>query len=70
MAKDNLVLISAGRWIYAVSSIDGAISWGKEISRDGYVLFFSVIMFSMEDTTWTLTLTSLQIRNQTSSPVT
>ncbi|XP_062231040.1 uncharacterized protein LOC133928637 [Phragmites australis] len=35
MAKDNLVLVSAGRWIYAVSSIDGAISWGKEFSLDG-----------------------------------
>jgi ER membrane protein complex subunit 1 len=35
-ARDNLVLISAGRWIYAVSTIDGAISWGKEFSHDGY----------------------------------
>ncbi|KAK3137235.1 hypothetical protein QOZ80_5BG0449570 [Eleusine coracana subsp. coracana] len=35
VAKDNLVLISAGWWIYAVSSIDGAISWGKEFSLDG-----------------------------------
>ena len=39
VAKDNLVLVSAGRWIYAVSSIDGAISWEKEFSIDGYVLF-------------------------------
>ncbi|XP_066361981.1 uncharacterized protein [Miscanthus floridulus] len=35
VAKDNLVLVSAGRWIYAVSSIDGAISWEKEFSIDG-----------------------------------
>jgi len=39
VAKDNLVLVSAGRWIYAVSSIDGSISWEKEFSLDGYVLF-------------------------------
>ncbi|XP_062179551.1 uncharacterized protein LOC133884219 isoform X2 [Phragmites australis] len=36
MAKDNLVLVSSGRWIYAVSSIDGVISWTKEISLDGF----------------------------------
>ncbi|KAF0927737.1 hypothetical protein E2562_035986 [Oryza meyeriana var. granulata] len=35
VAKDNLVFVSAGRWIYAVSSIDGVISWGKEFSFDG-----------------------------------
>ncbi|KAL6624715.1 hypothetical protein ACP70R_032036 [Stipagrostis hirtigluma subsp. patula] len=35
VAKDNLVLVSAGRWIYAVSSIDGVISWRKEFSLDG-----------------------------------
>ncbi|TVU16923.1 hypothetical protein EJB05_32927 [Eragrostis curvula] len=35
VAKDNLVLVSAGRWIYAVSSIDGAILWGKELALDG-----------------------------------
>uniref|UniRef100_A0A0E0KZZ2 ER membrane protein complex subunit 1 n=1 Tax=Oryza punctata TaxID=4537 RepID=A0A0E0KZZ2_ORYPU len=35
VAKDNLVFVSAGRWIYAVSSIDGVISWGKELSLDG-----------------------------------
>ncbi|RLN30089.1 ER membrane protein complex subunit 1 [Panicum miliaceum] len=35
VAKDNLVLVSAGRWIYAVSSIDGSISWEKEFSLDG-----------------------------------
>jgi hypothetical protein len=44
-ARDNLVLVSAGRWIYAVSSIDGAISWEKEFSLDEYVLFFSVVLF-------------------------
>ncbi|CAN6353318.1 unnamed protein product [Urochloa humidicola] len=38
VAKDNLVLVSAGRWIYAVSSIDGAISWEKEFSLDGLEL--------------------------------
>jgi hypothetical protein len=36
VAKDNLVLVSAGQWIYAVSSIDGVISWGKEFTLDGY----------------------------------
>ncbi|KAL5202087.1 hypothetical protein ABZP36_013039 [Zizania latifolia] len=35
VAKDNLVLVSAGQWIYAVSSIDGVIAWGKEFSLDG-----------------------------------
>ncbi|EEE62894.1 hypothetical protein OsJ_17698 [Oryza sativa Japonica Group] len=35
VAKDNLVFVLAGRWIYAVSSIDGVISWGKEFSLDG-----------------------------------
>ncbi|XP_006654166.1 ER membrane protein complex subunit 1 [Oryza brachyantha] len=35
VAKDNLVFVSAGQWIYAVSSIDGVISWGKEFSLDG-----------------------------------
>ncbi|KAL6865265.1 hypothetical protein ACP4OV_016416 [Aristida adscensionis] len=35
VAKDNLVLVSTGRWIYAVSSIDGLISWEKEFSLDG-----------------------------------
>lgn len=45
VAKDNLVLVSAGRWIYAVSSIDGAISWEKEFSLDGYVLVYPVFLF-------------------------
>ncbi|AQK84766.1 hypothetical protein ZEAMMB73_Zm00001d037772 [Zea mays] len=35
VANDNLVLVSAGRWIYAVSSTDGAILWEKEFSLDG-----------------------------------
>ncbi|KAG8084795.1 hypothetical protein GUJ93_ZPchr0010g8563 [Zizania palustris] len=35
VAKDNLVLVAAGRWIYAVSSIDGVIAWEKEFSLDG-----------------------------------
>jgi outer membrane protein assembly factor BamB len=45
VANDNLVLVSAGRWIYAVSSTDGAILWEKEFSLDGYVLFCSVVLF-------------------------
>lgn len=45
VANDNLVLVSAGRWIYAVSSTDGAILWEKEFSPDGYVLFCSVVLF-------------------------
>lgn len=36
VVKDNLVLVLAGQWIYAVSSIDGVISWGKEFTLDGY----------------------------------
>lgn len=36
VVKDNLVLVSAGQWIYAVSSIDGVISWGKEFTLHGY----------------------------------
>ncbi|KAF6983156.1 hypothetical protein CFC21_001422 [Triticum aestivum] len=35
VVKDNLVLVLAGQWIYAVSSIDGVISWGKEFTHDG-----------------------------------
>uniref|UniRef100_A0A8R7P0I9 ER membrane protein complex subunit 1 n=1 Tax=Triticum urartu TaxID=4572 RepID=A0A8R7P0I9_TRIUA len=35
VVKDNLVLVLAGQWIYAVSSIDGVISWGKEFTLDG-----------------------------------
>uniref|UniRef100_A0A0D9WE36 ER membrane protein complex subunit 1 n=1 Tax=Leersia perrieri TaxID=77586 RepID=A0A0D9WE36_9ORYZ len=35
VAKDNLVIVSSGRRIYAISSIDGAISWEKEFSLDG-----------------------------------
>ncbi|XP_024314379.1 ER membrane protein complex subunit 1 isoform X2 [Brachypodium distachyon] len=34
VAKDNLVLVSTGRSIYAVSSIDGVISWRKDFTLD------------------------------------
>ena len=63
VAKDNLVLVSAGRWIYAVSSIDGAISWEKEFSIDGYVLFCSVVLFRALGILFESNSTTLQLGN-------
>lgn len=70
VAKGNLILVSAGRWIYAVSSIDGTISWEQEFSLDGYVLFCPVFLSWHwgYHTNLTLTSCSLEIKQVLQSP--